>query len=585
MLSRLPFPANRANSLRNLAFFSSLQDHGALRIARSRSAEEASPQFILPTTTGILEATSQKELDLVILLTDSLDRGFSEAKARWAKSGSPVVHDLTELAKDPKNSPSLRDFKIGRANHRMCYGNMQADSAFKSSRLLVSGLADEQKDAENPPQIGAYELKSSLHSALEFAKESLPVNENDNEARGKIGVLLADDGAAGKEEIVHLMRTAMLSNYSFDRYTDKKSGNRRLHSVLLDIGEERLSLLSSKDAEIAANYTLGTSLARELALERGDIANPQFMEDVARAISSTHDLNVRSIAGEDLVRQGFNMIHSVGKAAQWAPRLVVLEHWGKSGKRSDCSKPIVLVGKGITFDSGGLNLKPTGYIENMHADKSGACAVLGAMKSLALMDVKEDVIAILALAENSIGSQAFKPNSIISTDKGSVEAGNTDAEGRLALADAFTLAQRDFSNISCIVDIATLTGACVVALGEYLAGVFANEPGIRHLVPQILSSGDRTYERCWHLPITREHREELKGDYSDMKSIGKGRYGGASTAAAFLERFVNQGTPWVHLDIAGPAMYSSKQDWFLKDGTGFGAQLLTDFVYSRSNGN
>lgn len=208
--------------------------------------------------------------------------------------------------------------------------------------------------------------------------------------------------------------------------------------------------------------------------------------------------------------------------------------------------------------------------------RAGAAAVLGALKSIALSKTKANVVVVLAIAENAIGASSYKPHAILKSAKGlTVEVSNTDAEGRLCLADAMTWAQTLYPSPAALVDVATLTGACVVALGEHCAGVFSNNDS---LAKNLVDSGDQAFEECWRMPILENHRKELKGDQSDILSCGKSRYGGASTAAAFLEKFVEPKTPWAHLDIAGPAMIGTKSDFSDKGGTGFGAHLLAEFV-------
>eukprot|EP01098_Paradermamoeba_levis_P003108 TRINITY_DN1448_c0_g2_i1.p1 TRINITY_DN1448_c0_g2~~TRINITY_DN1448_c0_g2_i1.p1 ORF type:complete len:220 (+),score=78.93 TRINITY_DN1448_c0_g2_i1:1075-1734(+) len=211
----------------------------------------------------------------------------------------------------------------------------------------------------------------------------------------------------------------------------------------------------------------------------------------------------------------------------------------------------------------------------MYLDKSGASAVLASMKAIMNLKLQVNVVGVLALAENAIGPHAYKPHEIIVSKKGlSVLIGNTDAEGRLALADALTYVQLTHKP-KAVVDIATLTGACVVALGEYSAGLFSNSPA---LTQELQELGNKSFERCWPLPIFDEHKAELKNEEADLCSTGAGRYGGASTAAAFLSNFIDEGVNWAHLDIAGPAMYSKKRFHMPKNGTGFGVRLLVDFV-------
>ena len=199
-----------------------------------------------------------------------------------------------------------------------------------------------------------------------------------------------------------------------------------------------------------------------------------------------------------------------------------------------------------------MNLKPTGGIEDMHMDMHGAATVLGTMAAMGRLRPKVNVVACVALAENAIGAKAMKPNAILRSAMGmTVEVGNTDAEGRLCLGDALWYVQEHHSP-DTVIDVATLTGACVVALGEYTAGLFTNDD---HLAKALADAGDGCFERCWRLPILPEHTEELKGGYADLRSIGAGREGGSCTAAAFLGEFVRDGVAWAHLDIAGAGMY------------------------------
>jgi len=315
-------------------------------------------------------------------------------------------------------------------------------------------------------------------------------------------------------------------------------------------------------------------LARELANDRADYITPAKMEEIARSVAETHKLGFRVLHVDDLKARNLTLLTAVGQGATVPPRLVILEYTGPGAAEQ---KPIAFVGKGVTFDTGGLNLKPTGSMESMYLDMSGSAAVLSAIKAVALLQLPIKLVVALALAENAIDGNAYKPHVILQTKKGSVEVSNTDAEGRLCLADAFTVVQEDYK-VTQLVDIATLTGACVVALGECAAGLFVNDD---KLAPAFIQAGKDVFERCWHLPILPEHVDDLKCTYSDFKSCGKGREAGASTAAAFLQKFIDEGVEWAHLDIAGPAMYSKPRGHMPEGGTGFGVQLLVQYLQSR----
>jgi leucyl aminopeptidase len=240
-----------------------------------------------------------------------------------------------------------------------------------------------------------------------------------------------------------------------------------------------------------------------------------------------------------------NLFYNVGKSASSEPRCVTVLY--KGNPASD-EVEMAFVGKGLTFDTGGLNLKPTGAIEDMYYDKAGACAVMGALKGAMELGIKKNVVFAMGFAENSIDSNSYKPLDIIKSMKGiTVEIGNTDAEGRLVLADTFTFVQREYKPKK-LVDLATLTGAIMVALGQETAGLFSNDDDFAQ---EIKESGKEVFEAMWHMPITNEAKEAIKGSTADISNSGKSRWGGSSKAAAFLERFIEKGVKWVHLDIAG----------------------------------
>ena len=216
-------------------------------------------------------------------------------------------------------------------------------------------------------------------------------------------------------------------------------------------------------------------------------------------------------------------------------------------------------------------------METMYGDKNGACAVLGALQSCIDLNVRKNIVFAVGLAENAIDSKSYKPGDILTSMKGlTVEIGNTDAEGRLVLADTMTYVQREFKPKQMI-DLATLTGAVMVALGNDTAGLFSNNDAFSN---SLLESSERTFEPLWRLPIMKEHRETMKGAHSDLNNKGKTPYGGSSQAAAFLERFVEKDVEWAHLDIAGPAMSAGAKPPLCANGTGFGVHLLMDYIRS-----
>ena len=358
------------------------------------------------------------------------------------------------------------------------------------------------------------------------------------------------------------------------------------HPLLLSHTHTPHPLLPPPHSRQAAVLAEGTIFARDLVNERADEMHPARLEAVALAVAAEAGARTHVLSGEALLPAGLHLLHAVGQSSRHAPRYVELLHAGDPANPSDL---ILLVGKGITFDSGGLNIKPTGGMEDMHMDMGGSAAVLGAFRALTRLGLKRNIAAVLAIAENAIDAHAFKPHSILRSHGGlTVEIKNTDAEGRLVLADALTYAQSRLRPHT-IIDLATLTGACVVALGEYAAGMYTNNEALK---AGLLAASEARAERLWPMPIFPEHREEIRAAAcADLQSTGGGRAGGSCTAAAFLEFFIGlpaaegAATPaWAHLDIAGPAMYSKARGHMNAGGTGFGVQAIAQYCLTAPAG-
>lgn len=390
---------------------------------------------------------------------------------------------------------------------------------------------------------------------------------------------------APQESVAQVLAQAvLLTNFQFNRYLTSPPptflSSIHFGGSLTDKVESAL-----KTAVVLAECTI---MARDLNNERADEMHPGRVEEVAQKIATETGADLYVVRGADLLTEGLHLLHAVGQAAQVPPRYIELVYKGDPASPDD---KIMLVGKGITYDTGGLNIKPTGGMEDMHMDKGGASAVLGAFVAAVRLGVKRNIVAIATCAENSIGSKAYKPHAIIRSHKGlTVQIGNTDAEGRLALADAISYGQQRH-NPHTIIDLATLTGACIVALGEYAAGLFSNNSTLRTALGD---AGEARFERLWPMPIFPEHRDEIKSGApeADLKSTGMGK-GGSCTAAAFLENFVGpvkygsteQFTPaWAHLDIAGPGMYTKSRGHMNQNGTGFGVQVVAQYLLSAPKG-
>jgi leucyl aminopeptidase len=267
-------------------------------------------------------------------------------------------------------------------------------------------------------------------------------------------------------------------------------------------------------------------------------------------------------------RLGMGGLLGVSRGSARPPRFIIMEYRGGRGRRNT----IVLVGKGVTFDSGGISIKPSANMAEMKMDMSGAAAVIGTMQAAAQLRLPVHLIGLVPATENLPGGRALKPGDILThLNKKTSEIDNTDAEGRLILADALSYASRYTPDL--VIDLATLTGACVVALGHVASGMLGNDP---HAMSRLKAAGDRTYERVWELPMFEEYEKLIASDVADVKNVG-GRWGGAITAAMFLKQFIGD-YRWVHLDIAGPAIMEEPWEYIPKGGSGVGVRLLIDFL-------
>jgi len=314
------------------------------------------------------------------------------------------------------------------------------------------------------------------------------------------------------------------------------------------------------------------NIQRDLANLPGNICTPTFLAEEARALAKRYrSLRVRVLDEPAIRREKMGCLLAVSQGSAQPPRFIVIEHSG-SGKGAAASHPVVLVGKGVTFDTGGISLKDPAAMDEMKFDMSGAAAVIASLTLAAALELPLRVIGLVAAVENMPGGKAIKPGDIATSASGqTVEILNTDAEGRLILCDALHYARR--FQPAAVVDIATLTGACVVALGHHHSGAMGNDNA---LVTELVEAGVRADDRAWQLPVTEEYAEQLKSNFADFANIG-GRDGGAITAAAFLAKFT-QGLKWAHLDVAGTAYQGGAQ----KGSTGRPTPLLADFLIRRA---
>ena len=347
----------------------------------------------------------------------------------------------------------------------------------------------------------------------------------------------------------HLVIAASEALYRFEEMKSKKSKVQSITSITLGLrgaGERSAfepGLVNGR--AIAA----GMNLAKDLGNLPGNVCTPSYLAKTAENLAKQHGLKVELLERKDMERLKMGALISVAKGSREAPKFIVISHRGAAKNE----KPIVLIGKGVTFDSGGLSIKPTDGMLTMKCDMAGAATVLGAMTAIARLKLPVNVIGYCGLVENMLGAKAYKLGDILTARNGvTIEVHNTDAEGRLVINDVLSYAVDHGADR--LIDLATLTGACVVALGEDVSGAFTNNQA---WCDQLFAAAKSQGEDLWQLPMFDSYNELLKSDVADCKNIG-GRWGGAITAAKFLEKFV-AGKPWVHLDIAGPAFASASK--------------------------
>jgi len=368
---------------------------------------------------------------------------------------------------------------------------------------------------------------------------------------------------------VALGEGALLSGYSFDKYFTKRDDKKSyLRSVLIATESQSRSAQIARGVRHAKVVCEGTFLARDLANAPGNEIYPETLAERAEEAGMKAGFTVSTFDEEKIHELKMGGLLGVSQGSSRPPRFVQME------LNSDVEglPTVVLVGKGVTFDSGGVSIKPSAGMAEMKMDMSGAAAVIGTMQAAARLKLPVHLVGLVPATENMLGGAALKPGDVITHyNGGTSEVDNTDAEGRLILADALGYAST--FKPDAVIDLATLTGACVVALGHYATGMMGNS---QDLMDQLKASGERTYERVWQLPMFDEYEKLVKSDIADVKNLG-GRWGGAITAAMFLKTFIGD-YKWVHLDIAGTAMLEESLPYTPKGGSGVGVRLLVDFL-------
>jgi leucyl aminopeptidase len=397
--------------------------------------------------------------------------------------------------------------------------------------------------------------------------------ETYRQAGGALARWLKNAGAASVtidagavESLPALLEGLYLGAFEFGQY---KSDNHQARKVKIYLagGEDPANLIQRSEA-----LTRAVNLARSWAHEPANVINPVTLADRAVDLGGQYGLKVTVFDETDLAEMGAGGLLSVGKGSRTQPRLIVMEYAGRSAAAD--SQPVVLVGKAITFDTGGYSMKDVTNIQGMKYDKCGGVTVAAVMQAVVELRLDLPVIGIIAAAENMVSADAYRPDDILTMLSGkTVEIISTDAEGRLVLADALHYAQQHYQP-RAIIDLATLTGGIVTALGRVRAGIFSNND---ELFEQLNRAGEYTHERLWRMPLDDDYLKAIKGDDADLKNSG-GREGHPIMGAIFLKQFVSDDVPWAHLDIAGASGTVKDMPYSPKGATGFGVRLLVEYL-------
>ncbi|WP_432821160.1 leucyl aminopeptidase [Trichloromonas sp.] len=434
---------------------------------------------------------------------------------------------------------------------------LHPSSALAAERILLIGLGKEKG-------AGAERIRQALGAATGFLQERSLSNFAVDLAS------LAVRNLTLEALTQHVVEAILLAGYRFLRYRTENPDE-------LPVALSKLAILVAKKnqvkeaghgATIAQAICRGVYLARDLVNEPGNAKSPDFLARQARSIADETGMKCTILEKPDLEKEQMGALLGVAQGSIREPRLIILEYHGDNNH----SRPIALVGKGVVFDAGGISLKPAEKMDEMKMDMAGGAAVLGTLLSAALLSLPVNLVGIIPAVENMPSGSAIRPGDILTSKAGkTIEIINTDAEGRLILADALSYAKRFDPRV--VIDLATLTGACIIALGHHATAILGNHEG---LIRQLLKAGEQSGERLWQLPLWDDYATQLKSEVADLKNVG-GRPAGTITAAAFLQKFAGDFT-WAHLDIAGTAWEDKGRPYIPKGASGTGVRLLVQYL-------
>ncbi len=426
---------------------------------------------------------------------------------------------------------------------------LQTYNKIPANKVLVVGLGEKEKFTPNKLR----ELSAKIvKKALGIKAKKICID---------LGKLEFEPSLSGQV----VAEGALIGEYSFDKYKSKKETSKIEEFILVEKEVEK-SVKLKLGAEKGVKIAMAMAFARNLANEPAQYATPTKLAEVAKKIEG---VKTKIYEKDDIEKMEMGAFLAVSKGSSEFPKFIHIKYIPQNPK-----KKIAIIGKGVTFDSGGLDIKPASSMLTMKDDMSGAACVLSVMNTLKSFNPNVEVHGIIAACENMPGGSAYKPGDVLTAkNKKTIEVDNTDAEGRLTLADALCYACE--LGVDEIIDIATLTGACMVALGTQAAGIMGNN---QELIDKLIKIGEANGERFWQLPMYEEYKDGLKSDVADMKNTGS-RYGGASAAGIFLQEFVKDAA-WVHLDIAGVAFLDKPQKELTKGATGVGVRTLINYILS-----
>jgi leucyl aminopeptidase len=495
-----------------------------------------------PPNTGIMFS----DQPVTHIETDTLILAVPPGDAPWQGPLADVDQALGGALRTTLSDASFTG-SIGKTHVIATLGHLTA------RRIVVTGLPEDTSRAED--------IRRAYGAAATAARNAGATNVASPPPGGAIDVTARYRAA---------VEGILLALYDFQDYkSQRENGSTIERWTFVDTESDAVRTGVSIGFAVAA----GIYLARDLINEPGQTLYPETFAAIARDVARQNELEYQEYDENQLVEMGATSIYDVGKGSVHPPRMMHLTYTPSGESKAT----IAFVGKGITFDTGGMNLKPTGGIETMKTDMSGAAAVLGAMRALAGMDLPFTVHGIIAAAENMPSGTAFRPGDVLRAMNGkTMEILSTDAEGRLVLADALVYAARNGAEE--MIDLATLTGAKIIALGNEAVAVFSNDDDFAR---RVVAAGTEAGDLFWHMPLWDELKKQIKSDIADMKNTG-GRPGGAITAALLLAEFA-EGVPWVHLDIAGAAWTDSARDYTPKGPVGIGVRALINYLEAKAD--